>query len=66
MYKYTPRPKRYCYLIATADRASLPVAVFDQLVDVVNWLGCGWTTANQMVNQGKVYHGLVCEKVKIL
>lgn len=63
MYGYEKREKRYCYLVSEADGANLPVACFDYLAQVANYLGCGWTTLYYMVHRGKVYKGYICERV---
>lgn len=65
MYRYQKRERKYCYLVVESDDISLPVATFDYLVEVVNFLGCSWSTVYYMVNHGRSYHGYRCERVTL-
>lgn len=65
MYKYQKREPRYVYIVCLADDFELPVGVFVRLVEVANFLGCGWTTLHYMVNCGRVYKGMKVERIKL-
>lgn len=65
MYVYKPKRPSYVYLVSTADDVELPLGVFERLVEVANFVGCGWTTVYYMCNRGMVFRGMKVERVKL-